>query len=124
MEKQFPLPHTPATLRLCLASGPAQWSQPATNKPLKLLVLNNPLLSSGVISQHKKVIILSNSRRIWDNWGDGAGTERRTRTGLTLPSQETGSQPSPAHFRLGLFLRMVHSGPFELLMGNQITLLV
>lgn len=97
MENQFPLPHTPATLRFCLASGPAQWSQPATNKPLKLLVLNNPLLSSGVISQHKKVIILSYSRRIWDNWGDGAGAEEKN-TDRAHPAQSgdwQSAQPSP-----------------------------
>lgn len=80
------------------------------NKPLELLVLNNPLLSSGALSQQKKVLISSYSRRIWDNWGDGAGTERRSKGGLGSPCPVGSSAVSAAHFRLGFFLRMVYSG--------------
>lgn len=72
----------------------------------------------------KKVLIPSYSRRIWDNWGDGAGTERRRKGGLGSPCPVRSSAVSPAHFRLGFFLRMVYSGPFGLMKGNQITLLV
>lgn len=95
------------------------------NKPLELLVLNNPLLTSGALSQQKKkVLIPSYSRRIWDNWGDGAGTERRRKGGLGLSCPVGSSAVSSAHFRLGFFLRMVYSSPFWLMKGNQITLLV